>query len=171
LTHAGLIVARAQGRHRYFALSGPQIADAVERLATLNVRPSAQRRGPDDALAVARTCYAHFAGRIAVAFWARAVEQRWVRWTDSAVSLLPKGHDALTHRELLLDAVLPLSGSSCLDWSERVPHVSGCLGVALCAALLARGWVERTPGSRALRITARGQGGFAALGVTWKSSR
>jgi DNA-binding transcriptional ArsR family regulator len=165
LTDAGLVVARAQGRHRYFALAGPHVAEALERLATLDVRGSPRRPLPDEALSLARTCYAHFAGRVAVAFWKRAVEERWVRWTDASVSLLPRGQAALARRELLVDAALPLTGTSCLDWSERVPHVSGRLGVALCGALFARGWVKRVQGSRAVRVTARGEEGLAGLGV------
>lgn len=168
LVQAGLVVARAQGRHRYFALSGPHVADAVERLAALDLRPRAVRAEPDETLAVARTCYAHLAGRVAVALWARAVAERWVRWTDAAVSLLPRGHAALARRGLLADAALPLAGSPCLDWSERVPHVSGRLGVALCSALLARAWVVRVPDGRAVRVTARGHDGLAELGVCWR---
>jgi hypothetical protein len=130
----------------------------------LDPRPSPRRRIPSD-LALARTCYVHFAGRIAVAFWAHAVEERWVRWTDAAATLLPRGQDVLAAHGLLAGAALPLAGSPCLDWTERVPHVSGRLGVALCGSLLERGWVKRTPGSRSLRVTVLGEEGFAALGV------
>src|SRR5579859_1158506 len=38
LMQAGLVVVRAQGRHRYFALSGAHVAEAVERLVTLDAR-------------------------------------------------------------------------------------------------------------------------------------
>jgi DNA-binding transcriptional ArsR family regulator len=164
LVQTGLVVVRPQGRHRYFALSGPRVAEAVERLATIHSRP---RRLPasDPGLALARTCYTHFAGQIAVALWARAADQRWVRWLDSAVTLSPEGHEALARCGLAVDA--SLSGSACLDWTERLPHVSGRLGIAVCAALLANGWVRRAPSTRALRVTVRGQAGFAALGVRW----
>jgi DNA-binding transcriptional ArsR family regulator len=174
LTAAGLVVVRAQGRHRYFELAGPQVADAVERLATLAARTVPRpRRVPDEALAFARTCYAHLAGRVAVAFWAHARERAWVEWTDAAVTLLPRGQAALARRGLLADAALPIAGGACLDWSERVPHVSGRLGVALKDALLARGWVKsRRPekegeSTRALRLTVKGEEGFAGLGVRW----
>jgi hypothetical protein len=133
----------------------------------LDPRQSTKRRVPDD-LALARTCYGHFAGRIAVAFWAHAVVERWVCWTDAAVTLLPNGQDTLARHGLLVGAALPLPGSPCLDWSERVPHVSGRLGIMLCASLLDCGWVKRTPGSRALCITARGEQGIAALGVSYR---
>jgi DNA-binding transcriptional ArsR family regulator len=167
LIDAGLLVGRTQGRHRYFSLAGPEVAEAVERLAMLGVRPASSRRGPpDEALAVARTCYGHLAGRVAVAFWTHATKEDWVRWDDTAVILAPRGRSVLA-RAGLLEAELPLGGSACLDWSERVPHVSGRLGRALCGAVLARGWARPVRSTRALRVTPRGEAGLRALGVRW----
>ena len=51
---------------------------------------------------------------------------------------------------------------SCLDWSERRPHAAGKLGAALAAHAFEHGWLERLDGSRALRVTAAGEAGFAA---------
>jgi DNA-binding transcriptional ArsR family regulator len=169
LVRAGLVKGRAQGRHRYFELTGLAVADALEHLMALDERTragAAARRAPADrALALARTCYAHFAGRIAVAFWAHALEERWVSRVGGAVRLLPRGSDALG---ALLGTPAPLVGSTCLDWTERVPHVSGRLGVALCRALLEKAWVKRMPGTRALRVTVRGEEGLTALGIRWQ---
>ncbi len=169
LEGAGLVIVRAQGRHRYYALAGPTVARAVESLATCAPATSTARRKPSaagDAPALARTCYGHLAGRLAIAFWTRAAHQQWIRWSDVAVTLLPRGRDALAEGELLQDAG-PLSGSPCLDWSERVNHVSGPLGIALCEGLLRKAWVARIAGSRALRVTARGEERLQALGVRW----
>ncbi|MSP00810.1 MAG: hypothetical protein EXR07_07150 [Acetobacteraceae bacterium] len=44
----------------------------------------------------------------------------------------------------------------CLDWSERRPHFSGRLGLALCRHGVARGWIRARQGSRALDITPEG---------------
>jgi DNA-binding transcriptional ArsR family regulator len=158
LLDAGLLVVHAQGRHRYYALAGPEVAHAVESLVTLRAPP--RRMMSDEALAKARTCYGHLAGTLAIAFWTRARDARWVRWTDGAVALLPRGRDAF-----LRDANLPLAGRPCIDWTERVPHVAGPLGVATCDALIAAGWLARAKTSRALRVTARGAERFAELGV------
>jgi DNA-binding transcriptional ArsR family regulator len=169
LEAAGLVVVRPYGRHRYYALAGAHVAQAVESIATGTAANGQKpRRGPapDDALALARTCYGHLAGRLAVAFWARAREARWVRWSDAAVTLLPGGRDTFARHGLLRDARTHI-GRPCLDWSERVPHVAGPLGVALCEELLARGWVARNADSRALRVTTRGDDRLRALGVTW----
>jgi DNA-binding transcriptional ArsR family regulator len=167
LQSVGLVTVRAQGRHRYFALADQRIADALEGMAGLCL-PQVPRRTPlSEPLAIARTCYSHLAGRVAVAFWQRAAQAAWVSWTDGAVRLLPKGISALGRCGLLDSTPGSLAGTSCLDWSERVPHVAGRLGVALCDDLLARGWVKRVAGGRALRVTVRGHEGFGSLGVRW----
>src|SRR6516165_10737633 len=33
--------------------------------------------------------------------------------------------------------------STCLDWTERKPHLNGALGAAMTARLLGLGWIER----------------------------
>jgi DNA-binding transcriptional ArsR family regulator len=171
LEAAGLVVVRAGGRHRYYSLSGPHVAEAVERIAVGAPNAGAQRRleAHRDGLALARTCYGHLAGRLAVAFWARSKEARWVRWSDAAVTLLPRGRDVLARHGLIQQMETPRTGRPCLDWSERVAHVSGPLGVAVCDALLDRGWVARAGESRALRITTRGDERLRALGVRWRA--
>jgi len=49
---------------------------------------------------------------------------------------------------------------ACLDWSERVPHVAGALGAELLNLLLERGWIERTPATRAVQVTLAGRRGL-----------
>jgi DNA-binding transcriptional ArsR family regulator len=70
LAEAGLLTAERQGRHRYFRLSGPDVALVLETLMNLAER-TGQRRlrtGPSDpALRRARVCYDHLAGEYAVA--------------------------------------------------------------------------------------------------------
>jgi len=167
LHQAGLLTVRTQGRHRYFALAGPEVADALERFASLGLSEFPRREPRREALAIARTCYAHLAGRVAIAFWRRAVQAGWIAWSDEAVRLLARGVSVLGARGLLVDAPVDLAGTTCLDWSERVPHVAGRLGVTLCHELLAAGWMKRVAGARTLRVTARGEEGFGGLGVRW----
>jgi len=169
LRDAGLVTVRAQGRHRYFALCDPHVAEALERLAALGLSEVSRRVPSNEALAIARTCFSHLAGRVAVAFWARARQAEWVSWADSTVRLLPEGAAVLGRCGLLVDPPQALAGTSCLDWSERVPHVAGRLGVALCDGLLAHGWVKRVGERRTLRVTARGRDGFDSLGVRCES--
>ncbi len=170
LKDAGLVAVRPGGRHRYFFLASQDVAAALERLAAVGLSEVPHRPRSHDAIAIARTCYSHLAGRLAVAFWARAVSAKWVAWSDVTVRLSPAGATVLGAHGLLERGEDGVAGTSCLDWSERVPHVAGRLGIELCDGLLARGWVKRLPGGRALRVTARGEAGLDALGVRWARS-
>ncbi|MBI1772738.1 MAG: transcriptional regulator, partial [Burkholderiales bacterium] len=49
---------------------------------------------------------------------------------------------------------------SCLDWSERTPHLGGALGAALLNLLLNQAWLERDLDSRALALTSKGKREF-----------
>jgi len=51
----------------------------------------------------------------------------------------------------------------CLDWSERRPHLAGALGAALADRCFELGWIARLRDSRALRISAKGERGFAEV--------
>lgn len=162
LQRAGLVRIRQQGRHRYFVLAGPEVADALERLVAIDRRPRLPRAdaGP---LARARTCYGHLAGRIAVDFWHHARDVGWVSWTEEVVTLSEEGRAAVACQRLALATAPTLRGTPCLDWTERRSHVAGRLGVAFCDALFACKWVARTAETRALRVTARGEEGIARL--------
>ena len=46
---------------------------------------------------------------------------------------------------------------SCLDWTERRPHLAGALAAALAERLFELDWLERMPGTCALRVTAEGR--------------
>jgi DNA-binding transcriptional ArsR family regulator len=72
LLNGGLIKMIKQGRHRYYHLAGPEVAAAMEALAHLSATTPAQVRSLREsrdaaALAEARTCYDHLAGRAGVA--------------------------------------------------------------------------------------------------------
>src|SRR5690348_452659 len=72
LLNGGLIKVIKQGRHRYYHLAGPEVAAAMEALAHLSATTPVQVRSLREsrdaaALAEARTCYDHLAGRAGVA--------------------------------------------------------------------------------------------------------
>jgi hypothetical protein len=57
---------------------------------------------------------------------------------------------------------------SCLDWTERRPHVAGALGRAVLDALLEDKWVTRRRDTRALRVTPSGAERLGELLGDWK---
>ena len=150
LVDGGLIRVRVQGRHRYHELASPQVATALEALAQLApaapVR-SLRQHSTATALAEARTCYDHLAGR-------RGVELRDQLLAAGALRLLDHRDHALTSAgESLVDALgLDLDAMrasrrvfarSCLDWTQRRPHLAGVLPAALTQRFLADGWLIR----------------------------
>ena len=55
----------------------------------------------------------------------------------------------------------------CLDWTERLYHISGPLGTLLMKKSLEAGWLERRKGSRALTINPQGLDAYNRLfGIT-----
>ncbi|HXE59407.1 MAG TPA: helix-turn-helix transcriptional regulator [Gemmatimonadaceae bacterium] len=163
-----------QGKHRYYSLDGPEVADVLEALSVLaGATRGAFVPNTPDHLRAARTCYDHMAGQLGVAVHDRLTELGWIAPAAGAAAdaydVSGKGARALASLGINVDAARGLRrrfAFACLDWSERRSHVGGAIGVALLDLALARRWVTRDRHSRALLITALGQRELATeLGV------
>ncbi len=167
LAEAGLVVQEKQGRHRYYRLTGPEVAQVMEALMTMASNGPKRYRptGPkDEALRAARTCYDHMAGRLGIALADALCAQGHVVLGDGVGRVTASGREFFCDFGIDLEAgnsQRPLC-RTCLDWSERRPHLAGKLGAALLGRVQALGWVAPVPNSRALRVTVAGQRGFAA---------
>jgi DNA-binding transcriptional ArsR family regulator len=158
LVSGGLLTEVRQGRHRYVKLAGPETAELLEGLAALaprrtEVATSLAAASKRDAFARARTCYDHLAGRLGVALTDAMTERGFLDWSDG-VALTPEGQRWLENLGISLDgrAGRPLV-RSCLDVTERRPHLAGRVGAALCEHAVKQGWVTHITGGRALRVT------------------
>jgi DNA-binding transcriptional ArsR family regulator len=70
LRGGGLVDVVRAGRHRYYRLASPEVAEVLEALALLgSARPvrSLRESRTARAMATARTCYDHLAGQVGVA--------------------------------------------------------------------------------------------------------
>jgi DNA-binding transcriptional ArsR family regulator len=169
---AGLIAAERRGRHRYFRLARPEVAAVLEALAVIApARPvhSLREASAGEALRLARTCYDHVAGRLGVELAAALERERVVIHSNGGYAL---GRVAPSRLSSLGIDLEPLERRrralvrSCLDWSERRPHLAGALGAALAERLFALGWVERRSANRSLAVTDAGwQGLRSELGI------
>lgn len=178
LTDARLLTVEKQGRHRYYRLASAEVAQAIDALMAL--ASSGPKRhhpiGPkDDALRMARTCYDHMAGRLAVALADALCDKSYVVVSDGAALVTEEGQrffcDFGVDLKLESASKRPLC-RACLDWSERRMHLAGKLGAGLLDRFTALGWVARTPETRALRVTPAGEVGFrTTFGLTadWRS--
>ena len=169
LTQGGLLLVHKEGRHRYYRLANEDVAHALESLGVIaTAPPPARSLDPEKAaLRRARTCYEHLAGSIAVAL-AGKLERDGLLVAEGREYRVTREGREWFGRALRLD-VEPLEqgrrvvARRCLDWTERRPHVAGALGAAILRELVARKWVARRPGSRALRVTERGEESLAKM--------
>lgn len=170
LVEAGLVGVERRGRHRFYSLAGDEVAHAWEALALLAPRArvrTLKAASVGAALAEARTCYDHLAGRLGVAVTDALLAAGALDDGDGGLRLGPDraAFGALGVEVDALRGRRPLV-LGCLDWSERRPHLAGALGAAIAGRCLERRWVERLPSTRAVRVTEAGRKGFArALGL------
>jgi DNA-binding transcriptional ArsR family regulator len=163
-----LVTVDRNGRSHRVRLASPEVAQLLESLAALTApaapgatalaTPGTTSRARE--LRFARTCYDHLAGVVGVAVTRALLDRRWLRARDDAFTAAPAllawlsdhGHrltgDPRSRRPLT---------RSCLDWSERTPHLAGRIGAAIADLALTQQWVVRVRDSRALRLTTRGR--------------
>jgi DNA-binding transcriptional ArsR family regulator len=171
LLDAGLVVVEPDGRRRAFRLARPEVARALEALALVSpMRPARTLRRATRAEAerAARTCYDHLAGALGVAVCDALLAAGAISPDgERAYALGPTAGDTFAAIGVTPPARARRAYAiRCLDWSERRPHLAGALGAAVADAMLARGWVARVKGSRALLVTDAGRTGLrAGLGV------
>src|ERR1700731_1133946 len=124
LETGGLIEQEKQGRHRYYRLADPDVADGLESLQGLAARAGHMRvrTGPKDpALRRARVCYDHLAGDLGVQMLDSMKQQKLVRQHKHDIELPAEGQRFLT-RSLQISADTlahprrPVC-KACLDWS------------------------------------------------------
>lgn len=164
LAAGGLITVATRGRHRYYALAGPDVADlleAVARVAPAQPVRSLREGTRAHALRYARRCYDHLAGRLGVALADALQRQRFVEVTDAAYTVTDLGAERLGRLGFELSA--GDAARACRDWTEQRSHLAGSVGRSLLTGLLERGWLERDARSRALRVTRAGVGALPAL--------
>ncbi len=174
LSEAGLIRVAVQGRHRYHRLANPDVAAVMEALSVLagsSARPF-RTTGPRDAqMREARTCYDHFAGKLGVAIADALRSAGDLIEEDQNFRLTGAGESKLTCIGIDISALRQdkrVLCRWCLDWSERRPHLAGSVGAAITTRCFELGWAERTGKTRAVRVTATGEGGlFEIFGLRW----
>ena len=131
-----LVVPEKQGRHRYFRLSGPDVAAVLEGLMGLAARAGhlRVRTGPaDPGLRRARVCYDHLAGDLGVRMLDSMTEKKLLRTQKDnvALSFMPDG-TLYPCRRLPIDAGnLHFDGS--LAEVARETNLAPALGLALVA--------------------------------------
>jgi DNA-binding transcriptional ArsR family regulator len=164
LRSAHLLTVNVRGRNHFYQLKDTSVAKALEALmhvANPGLRPvrgTVSRVAPT--LVLARTCYDHLAGKLAVGIADAMRDRRWVSQKDGEFILSPRGKEQL----ISLGIAVEVLGASrrryaypCLDWSERVAHIGGFLGAAVLDWLVAEKVLVRIERTRAMRVTGAGR--------------
>jgi DNA-binding transcriptional ArsR family regulator len=185
LVAGGMLEVERHGRHRYFRVAGPAVAELIEALARLSPPSSVRslRQGTKaQAVRFARTCYDHLAGMLGTSIMEAMLDRGLIAGgegvfdpgTARADRLAAPGFDLdyrLTARGADELAVLGIDLHSlrerrrpliryCVDWSEQRHHLAGSLGAALAERMFDLGWVTRARTSRAVHVTDDGRRGL-----------
>ncbi|GAA1181893.1 ArsR/SmtB family transcription factor [Nesterenkonia xinjiangensis] len=162
LVDAGMITCTARGRRRWYALAGPEVAEALEALGAISdpaeIRGYALSRQAER-LAEARLCYDHLAGRLGVALTEEWRRRAWL--VGDQLALTEAGHAGISTLGVDVDAVRSLRRTTtraCLDWTMRRHHLAGALGAAVASRFLEVGWVQKHRAGRGLTLTDSGRG-------------
>jgi DNA-binding transcriptional ArsR family regulator len=170
LVEGGLLVSEAQGRHRYFKIASAETAYLIESLASFGA--SMKPRHPSQPPLVktmpshflhARTCYDHLAGEIAVKALEAMLKMKWLVQAGQEFQVTQIGRDKLNG--LGIDLSNEYNGRrvfarSCVDLTQRRPHLAGVLGAALLDLYVQDGWILRADRSRVVSITPKGHQAF-----------
>lgn len=165
LKNMGIISELKQGRHRYMRLANPEVASTIESLAALTglrFRSSRSLRASHanrDFIA-ARTCYSHLAGELGVSLLQQLNVQGYMspyfQLTESGCELMNAWGISNPER---------LEGKPCMDTTQRVFHLAGSLGTAICTRWFTLGWVERRNSSRCVQLASAGREALATHGI------
>ena len=186
LLDGNMIVVARQGRHRYYRLAGHEVATALEAIGLISpalpVRTLRQSREAA-ALAEARTCYDHLAGRAGVGLLDVLLNSKSLVRTDrgdsASTRFVVTGAGARTLASFGINVTEVRRSrrrfaGECIDWTQRRGHLNGALAAAITARLFEVGWIARGPTGarrRSVLITAAGAQGLAdtfGLDLTWE---
>jgi DNA-binding transcriptional ArsR family regulator len=184
LLKGGMLRVERHGRHRYFRLAGPEVAELIEALARISpptpVR-SLKQGSKAHAVRFARTCYDHLAGMLGTKLMEALLERELLTGGQGVFDPDAAQDDRLAAPGSDLDYRLTRAGVRelktfgidfdslparrplvryCVDWSEQRHHLAGSLGAAIAARMIELGWIRRAQSSRAVHVSDDGYAGL-----------
>ncbi len=159
LLDGDLVAIEPQGRHRYYRLAGPEAAALLESMFEFGHGTTVRRSSTvPSGMTYARSCYDHLAGTLAVSLTDHLLATDVLVMADGQPALTDHGRGTF---EGLGISTEPVRGRrpvvrTCLDWSERRPHLAGSVPAGLLTHMLDEGWMQR-PTGRALWLTDLGR--------------
>jgi DNA-binding transcriptional ArsR family regulator len=170
LTETRVLAAIKQGRHRYFRIASPLVAQMMESISVVAAIEAPPRKRPpsriDTALRDARMCYDHLAGRLAVGIADAMIARRFIALDADGGEVTPAGFAFFN--DLGIDLETQKRGRRafcrpCLDWSERRFHIAGYTGALIARHCENHGWIKRVRDTRAVVLTNTGRDALREL--------
>ena len=167
LTDGRLIACVKQGRHRYYRIATPRVAEMLEGIMAVVADAPPRHRPPsklDEAMRNARTCYDHVAGKLGVELTDALCAKGHLVLADEGGELTASGMAFFRNFGADLAAARGrrrIFCRPCLDWTERRPHLGGAVGAVLAQRCFDLKWLQRIRDSRALTVTAAGRRGLS----------
>jgi DNA-binding transcriptional ArsR family regulator len=125
LSEGGLIALRAEGKRRHYRLTGPAVADVLERLMELSPpEPITSLRASTRAaqLRRARSCYDHLAGRLAVGLMQSMLDRGFCAAATATTTPRPLGPTARRRSATTSTTSSPATGdTSSTTWASASP--------------------------------------------------
>jgi DNA-binding transcriptional ArsR family regulator len=162
LLRGDLIAVEVQGRHRYYRLTSPSVAQALESLAAISsTRSFTAPESPQlSQIRFLRTCYDHMAGSVATEIAASLLARGLLEENEREFVVTPPGEEFFSRFDIEIASLRVKRRAlarRCLDWTERRPHIGGALGAAILKRFKERRWIMPMRRSRAVRITHGGE--------------
>jgi DNA-binding transcriptional ArsR family regulator len=167
LSDGRLISCIKQGRHRYYRIATPRVAEMLEGIMAVVADLPARHRpvsALDEAMRAARTCYDHVAGKLGVGLTDALCARGHLVLADEGGEITASG--LAFFRDFGVDLGAARSRRRifcrpCLDWTERRPHLGGSVGAVLAQRCFDLHWLQRMRDGRALTVTPAGRRGLS----------
>jgi len=167
LLEGGLVVVSREGRNRFYRLSRPEVANAIEALGAISTPGKYMPTGANQALCYARTCYDHLAGEFGVRLTEGLERKGMLSKTGRRdYEVTAAGEELLRTWKIKLSELRGTRRSfarRCMDWTERREHLAGAVGAAVCNRFFEMKWIRRDRQSRAVHVSPQGERELAQL--------
>ena len=168
LKNANLVKVTASGRQKIYELANPDTAHLIEVLLNLQTITPKKEKAVKP-IQFARTCYDHLAGKLGVGLFNILVEKKAIQYHAEPLAgkqlvlkdmkLGPNAQQVFGRLGVDLSTLNTRRrfAFACMDWTERMPHLAGALGCAVCHTFLEKKWIARKIESRTIALTTSGK--------------
>jgi len=164
LVRSGILTVRSQGRNKFYRITTPAMAHAIEALGVASSSPVShlkrERTLISNPWGFARTCYDHLAGSLGVELALALQRRAYLRAEGREFELTATGKTWLQELEIDSHALESMKRSfapQCLDWTDRRYHIAGALGSALLTRMFELRWLKKAWAPRLVRLTTQGE--------------